>query len=822
MIYYIIILLLPLFNLKKGFMKNIFTTNSRITFLAMLLFLGTNMFAQPANDNCADAAIVTLAVDEASCVQVDADTRMAVDATTVVGAPAVCSGSWYTDDVWFSVTIGSVIPVNGITIKCDFGSQPDDVPAVGMALYNSCDAAEVAIACFSSTDPEENFIQLQAECMTADQTYIVRVWSGVSPTDNAGTFRICAYESAPPTFNGVVFWGDNNEGSFTGGLNNGWTTISEAPCDTVDLWQWTPSGSTLEASEPNNFGEATSSAPTACTGAMVFNSDGFDGDGLGICAAVQFGELISPVLDLSTLIPAGTAGVSVYFHQATRQFQSDHYVSYTNDGGGTWNDILINGELEVNTGSVNDFKRVFLPGADLTSTNFQFKFRYEANYYYWIIDDVRLIETEANNLQANTFYAIAPNLLTPAAQTDSVRFLIDIQNVGASAQTNSNVNMDIVNSVGTSVYTEDLSYGTIPANFLDENRIFPGFFLPDAVVDTYTGTYTASAENPDFDLSNNTQSFSFQITDSTFAKEEGTSLFGANPVNEPGVNWTMSTSYFVRNGENPANADLKYECTSVLIGLENLADNVGGFVTIYLYEWEDVNNDGISQSGERDGSLGGNIVGNFTYEIEAGVPDVLDLLVSLENISPNADEVTDPIQLQANTNYVLAAGLTSAGNSKIELSSTNDNELAATGFLTDSLTNIPRFSSMWNTTSDDGGINNDLSSLNVAPRMRMHINEYDTSVSISTNNPLGDANKVNIYPNPATEVVNMELDLVENLNNAVVRIVDVNARNVMEVVYEDLSSQTLTYSVATLAAGTYFLKIQSDKGYITKKFTIVK
>ena len=64
--------------------------------------------------------------------------------------------------------------------------------------------------------------------------------------------------------------------------------------------------------------------------------------------------------------------------------------------------------------------------------------------------------------------------------------------------------------------------------------------------------------------------------------------------------------------------------------------------------------------------------------------------------------------------------------------------------------------------------------------------------------------------------------LVENLNNAVVRIVDLNARNVMEVVYEDLSSQTLTYSVANLAAGTYFLKIQSDKGYITKKFTIVK
>ena len=126
---------------------------------------------------------------------------------------------------------------------------------------------------------------------------------------------------------------------------------------------------------------------------------------------------------------------------------------------------------------------------------------------------------------------------------------------------------------------------------------------------------------------------------------------------------------------------------------------------------------------------------------------------------------------------------------------------------------------MWNTTSDDGGLNSDLTQLNVAPQLRMHISEYMIN---SVNNPLDDANKVNVYPNPTTDVVNMELDLVEDLNNAVVRIVDLNARNVMEVNYDKLSNQTLTYSVANLSAGTYFLKIQSDKGYITKKFTIVK
>jgi hypothetical protein len=684
---------------------------------------------------------------------------------------------------------------------CSFSQKCANAEAAGAIAIMVCNNNSDPIFAMGNTAGFINTVP--AFMISQDDCAIIRA---EIPTVNV------TIEYTPPINNAVVFWGNNGEGEFDGGLND-WTTIHEAPCDTVELWEWVADGTTLGATATNMFGDATSQATTACNGAMVFNSDGFDQN--GICGATQIGELISPVMDLSAIVPAGTAGVSVLFHQTTRQFQSTYIVSYTNDGT-TWNDIVINDEFVVNSGTFNVSKRVFLPGADLTSTNFQFKFRYEANYYYWIIDDVQLIETEANNLQANTFYAIAPNLLTPASQTDSVRFLIDIENIGASAQTNSNVNMNIVNSAGVEAYNEDLSYGTIPANFLDENRIFPGHFLPDAVVETYTGTYTVSADGDDFDLSNNTQSFSFQITDSTFAKEEATNLFGANPVNEPTFNWTMATSYFVRNGEDPVDPNTKYECSSVLVGLENLADNVGGFVTIYLYEWEDVNNDGISQSGERDGSAGGKIVGNYTYEILAGTDDVLDLLVSLENFDGDAG---DPIQLKANTNYVLSAGLTSAGTSKIELSSTNDNELNATGFLTDSLTNIPRYSAFWNVSEGDGGISNDLSPLNVAPRMRMHVSEF---FEVNVNNPLDEANNVKVYPNPATEVVNMELDLVENLNNAVVRIVDLNARNVMEVVYENLSSQTLTYSVANLSAGTYFLKIQSDKGYITKKFTVVK
>ena len=734
---------------------------------------------------------------------------MTVDATTVTGTPEVCSGSWYTDDVWFAVPVGAVIPVNGITIQVEFGSQTDDVSNVGMGVYASCDASEVALACFSDA-PGRTTIEIQAACLVANNDYIVRVWSAGSPTDNSGTFRICSYESEAPAVNtNTVFWGENEEGAFTGGLNNGWTTTSEAPCDTIDLWQWTPGASTFEHSATNMWGDGTSGAPTACTGGMVFNSDGMAET--GTCAAPHVGELISPVLDLSAIVPVGTAGVSVLFYQTSRQWQSSYFVSFTNDGT-TWNDIEINDELVLNAGAIDTWKRVFLPGADLTSTNFQFKFRFEGNYYFWIIDDVQLIETEANNLQANTFYSIAPNLLTPASQSDSVRFLIDVANIGASAQTNVNVNMNIVNSGGTEVYNDDLVYGTVAENFVDENRIFPGEYVAPAAIDTYTATYTVSADDPDFDDTNNAQSFSFMLTDSVFAKEDGTGTFGVtSPAANTELTWTMATSYFVKNGEDPADSNKKYECSSVLIGLGNTADNVGGFVNVYLYEWEDVNMDGISQNTERNGTTAGQVVGNFTYVIDGTETEIL---VALENWN----DAGEPIQLKANTTYVLTAGLTSSGTSKIQLTGSDENDYEATRFLSDSI-GVERIACMWNVTSDDGGLNSDLNQVIFNPLMRMHISEF---FEVSTNNPLDEANKVNVYPNPATDVVNMELDLVEDLNNAVVRIVDLNARNVMEVTYDKLTTNTLTYSVANLSAGTYFLKIQSDKGYITKKFTIVK
>lgn len=191
--------------------------------------------------------------------------------------------------------------------------------------------------------------------------------------------------------NGVIVWGNNGEGEFNGGLGQ-WTT-NDISCGnstaTSNLWDWDAEGK-IEG----GCGDSRISAPTACNGAMGFSSDFLDnggafcGQGSGSCSAMQIGELISPIINLSNV--ASNSDIFINWWQNVRQFDSSFFVSYTLDGGITWNDIPINTNLVTNDPVTNEEKNILLP--NVIGNQIQVKFRYEANYYFWIIDDIRLIE----------------------------------------------------------------------------------------------------------------------------------------------------------------------------------------------------------------------------------------------------------------------------------------------------------------------------------------------------------------------------------------------------------------------------------------------
>src|SRR5688572_11203671 len=278
----------------------------RISNLFFALFLwSAAAWAQPANDDCATARPVAYANSEATAVLTNGDSRGATASTTPT---TVCSGSWYTDDTWYVFSTPDILPPDGIIVRVYFNNAviATDVPAIGMALYESCDLGETAIGCFSSDLPEDNRIEIPGACLQAGEDYYVRVWSTGADATTEGTFRVGAF--ANTTADASLYWE-----TFAGGIQaNGWTTTGS--CAVADSnenagWKYLPDG--LIDMGAYIFAGAAISSPTLCDGAVGVDSDfndnaGIEGNfGAGPCPTPGEHFLVSPAIFSGAWMGAG-------------------------------------------------------------------------------------------------------------------------------------------------------------------------------------------------------------------------------------------------------------------------------------------------------------------------------------------------------------------------------------------------------------------------------------------------------------------------------------------------------------------------------------
>ncbi|MEM7104736.1 MAG: S8 family peptidase [Bacteroidota bacterium] len=207
-------------------------------------------------------------------------------------------------------------------------------------------------------------------------------------------------------------WGNvPGEGDFNGGLHD-WTTIGIS--DPNALWVWESDGKADQGAFAGPFGDQPILSPSLSNGAMVFDSDFYDngGDdqnlGNGPVPALQISELISPIIDLSGM-PA--SNILLTFNQYFRQQNSVTSVAFSSDGGNNWSPpIMINQNVPPGDATpAYEQLRIPLSGA-IPTNQFRIKFTIEADYFFWIIDDVKL---GVNTLYPETFPPyIGDSLLT--------------------------------------------------------------------------------------------------------------------------------------------------------------------------------------------------------------------------------------------------------------------------------------------------------------------------------------------------------------------------------------------------------------------------
>lgn len=110
----------------------------------------------------------------------------------------------YTADVWYTITVPTPVPANGITVDLDGGLMDDAGLLVYRVLSGSCATNNIrlgVIGCSGGVPAVPPYTDLMptvnvpAASLTAGQTLYVRVWR---QTGVDGNFSICASRSDPP------------------------------------------------------------------------------------------------------------------------------------------------------------------------------------------------------------------------------------------------------------------------------------------------------------------------------------------------------------------------------------------------------------------------------------------------------------------------------------------------------------------------------------------------------------------------------------------------------------------------------------------------
>jgi hypothetical protein len=640
---------------------------------------------------------------------------------------------------------------------------------------------------------------------TVAATAQTQIW----PTADTNTINASQFNRANSIFtltrtNTVV--PVSHKGWYTKGLLSGNVAKSDSA-----VWQWSATGKSRGA-----YGIATSiQSPTAANGVAIFDSDWLDSKGiaagLGQAPMIHAGELVSPLIDAR-----GHNNISLRFNQHYRNYLAATYLSWSEDSGKTWKPRIpintnIGSNLNTEPTTVTHLKLLGSVG----TSGFRVKFIFEGNYYYWMIDDVKLVKI-GYDMKVNPYFAIAPNYITPKYQVEDMKFFLNVANAGSYDMPNVKAKVFVYRVDGISgnvalVYTDSLAYGMIKKDTVIENKIFSGKLLASVLSPgEYYARYRVAGDSLDQVPTNDTIGFGFFVSDSIFSKESGSisvtrpsdNFWNANETHH----WRVGNYFYVKTGYG-------HTITALTVRLGDLSGLKGQRISAGLYEWVDSNKDGAVQPGERTIVAYADTlipqtqpVGN-TW-IKFGMKDIntLKWFYPKNNKQYLAMIEFDP----TNTTTHLLVGFNKGSH-----------DYSAMIYMSDSLSRVnaafkPRYAPILGKKTDS-----DWSTVafgySLFPTVRMTMMPF-----ILKDETLSEAHKIEIFPNPARETVTISVDLPHSVIGLAVQILDNNGHLLEEQLFNTVQKENLNLNIENLVSGTYLLRILTPDGTSMKKLVVAK
>jgi PA domain/Secretion system C-terminal sorting domain len=108
----------------------------------------------------------------------------------------------------------------------------------------------------------------------------------------------------------------------------------------------------------------------------------------------------------------------------------------------------------------------------------------------------------------------------------------------------------------------------------------------------------------------------------------------------------------------------------------------------------------------------------------------------------------------------------------------------------------------------------------LVPAMPLHISKSIPTTGTETLKPI--YSKLTTYPNPATNLIKVDFDLLESADKVTVRLVDGFGRPVIKDVLNNTKSGTYTFNTEKLPSGNYYVIINNGTGVAMRPVVIMK
>jgi adenosyl cobinamide kinase/adenosyl cobinamide phosphate guanylyltransferase len=351
-----------------------------------------------------------------------------------------------------------------------------------------------------------------------------------------------------------VVWGGPNQpnATFEGGLND-WRLFGvycNGETDNIPfsgreaLWRWEERPRTKGFYfSPNN---TAFQSPTASNGAVIFDSDYLDNEGLGpspgmgSCPGPHKGELMSPIIDLS-----GHFNLALEFHQFFRRFSGPEgntavtptYVALSQNAGKSWTTFPINEHLGTHESTRNSDVQ-YLDISDFADDNpfFRFKFIFEGSLYFWIVDDISIFTYPEVDISAERFNYPVKAFRQPVEVLDRNEFTLGFEVKNKGADLWAEMEVEIIGRTG-GVYHRQKDTVFVPFG-QTRGVVFKDTWSPkglDAWDDPYRIRYTCrdALGRPDDKPADNIKFYTFRVS------EDGGYLSGGA---QPTAGYALSAS----------------------------------------------------------------------------------------------------------------------------------------------------------------------------------------------------------------------------------------------------------------------------------------